>query len=375
MKCPLPVEWLDAIERGQEHELESHLAECSSCRTLIESLREAPSFKIDPTDWKIDEEALASAPHWAARVATEVNYGQIWLTRSDFDHTSVSYSDVERVFVVVLDKPSEEYGWSWVPVAPLLTDTDNVTTTDLILRSTDSTLNVPFGAYFRYQTLLAIQQLETCLGELTAEGRKVFDDVMAGKFDDARFGTSLEAADDLRLVRTEFLRDVIDQLGAVYAEMTALHAEGVGDEASTIAMRETMEALSELADVAHESVSNVILLSRWNPLSHVVLDKLAAASSHISDERFSSYFRSGHGASEVRAVLNWDSNDLLFWFERLEDELRGAQVFVCLMTGSGEKIVSPPFEATPETRVSLPKEWAVLPSEVEDIELAVTSSD
>jgi hypothetical protein len=283
----------------------------------------------------------------------------------------VSYSNIDRVFVLVLDDPVEEHNFQWVDVAPVLTDTDSATSTDLLLSAEQSTLGVPVAAYFRYQVTLMRNQLAACIGELTHAGQKVLQAVKAGNFDEARFGAQLESADDIRLTHTESMREIIERLASVYP---AIEAEAIAHGASDpgLAVVPAFESAWSALDLVAKNVSDLIELKRAHPPSFAYPTQLAAASEEDIDP-LAVYFSGRKDDLELGGWLRFGAEptapDLSFSFETLSGLESHAYVVLVVITREGKPFPSPVVEPRPGTSVVVVQGEPVLPGDVETVKV------
>lgn len=375
MNCLLPIDWLELLESGDEDSMAEHLSSCPTCRTIVESLRtDATSSGAFDPDWlsKVD---LSSAPRWATSEPEEVRGGQIWLTRDSFKFDAVSYSDIDRVFVLVLDDPVKEYDWHWVDVAPLLTDTDSTTATDLLLSEDQTSLGVPLGAYMRYQTTLMTNQLDACVGELTRAGEHVLESLKTGCFDEARFGAQLESAGDLRLAQTEFLQEALGLLGAVYAQFASANEASAEAAAEHAAIERGLRASVEDAyEVVKGRVARIYELKPYRPSADRLTweARLAAASEEVVNplaQDFSVREDDIELSGTLELIYHEHGADLTFWFRAVRGLPEHARIVLWVLPTGGGPIVSPAVEPQSDTAVVLASGASVLPIEVDAVKV------
>ena len=188
--------------------MKEHLGGCLSCQAIVESLRNTESARTELGDWASESTSLIAA--LVSLQPDDVRFGQIWLTRDSYQFGTVSYADLDRLFVLVLEDPVEEHDWTWLTYSAL--DGHRFGYVHRSSPGTEqSTLEVPLATFYRYQTTVMRNQLDSVIGELTGEGREVLQAVERGDFDAARFGAALESAHDLRLSHTGFLAEAIDR--------------------------------------------------------------------------------------------------------------------------------------------------------------------
>jgi hypothetical protein len=369
MNCLLPIEWLELLETGDQESMEEHLDSCPSCRSIVESLRANAAEEAFSSDW-ISTVDLSSSPQWALSDPDQVRAGQIWLTRESFQINKVSYSNVDRVFVLVLDDPVEEYNWQWVNVAPVLTDTDSATSTDLLLSADQTTLDVPVAAYLRYQTILMRNQLDACIGDLTEAGQEVLQTVKAGSFDEARFGAQLESPNDIRLARTDFLQTAVDQLGAVYTVISS--ADLAASEEATehpSSERDVREAIEGAYERFKGHIARIYELKpSIPPPEQLSYQTRLAASTEADVNPLARYFSIRKDDVELAGTLELIYHergaDLTFWFRAVRGLPEHVRIVLCVIPHHGQPIASPAVEPQRDTAVVIASGAAVLPIEV-----------
>jgi hypothetical protein len=214
MDCPLPIDWLDYLE-GREVDdavgLAAHLADCRRCQALVAELsQQSTGIELTPYTGA----ALARAPKWVEEERPEIAVGQIWLTVGV--GSGKTWTALRQLALVVAAR--EEFDQTWFSVAPLTTETELATNSDLLLDAEDTTLGVPLAAQFRLQTPLAREQLESCLGQATERGQELVTATLAGTLANEHFGAALTRANDRRLRRLEQTRELMAQLAIVYGE-------------------------------------------------------------------------------------------------------------------------------------------------------------
>lgn len=371
MNCLLPIDWLDLLEQGDDAVMEEHLASCLSCQAIVETLRRDPSEGALTDGWTSGL-GLASAPKWDPSEPKEIRFGQIWLTRDSFKFDEVSYANLDRVIVLVLNDPVEEHNWPWVHVAPLLTDTDSATSTDLLMAAEQTRLNVPLSAYLRYEGVLMTNQLDACIGELTDPGREMLQAVQAGDFDAARFGAALESAFDARLEQTESLRAAMDQLTTVYASVQESSAE-----ASVSQERSFESGVAGALEAFKSRIAHVYQLmpEKW-PIaqSGFAAARLAAASKTEEVNPFLRHFALRESGVELAGTLELKQHetgaaDLIFLFQSVRGLPKDALVVICVFPQKGEPIASPVVHPEQESQVVVASDAPVMPIEVDTVEV------
>lgn len=223
--CPLPVDWLDFLEGTPSDASSSHLEECASCRMVFDTL------KHRDLDAESKEQSVAvggqAGLRWDERQPDHASFGEIWWTASSFEAASVQYKDLDRVPLLVLDVSLEARGPSSVEGAPLWLDWENATSSDLLLEGEDTSTGIPWRVLFRLQTVVERRQLDSCIGALTGRGEKLVRDVLAGRLDEASFGTALESEHDPRLRGDQWIEKIVRTLGHGLATLEEAEDEGL----------------------------------------------------------------------------------------------------------------------------------------------------
>lgn len=196
MICPLPIDWLERLQTDEQEALaDDHLRTCVSCRALVERLRRSalsnePSLArppAAPVAWRDDPDCPLQA-------------GDIWLSASTFESASISYSELDRLPLLMLDDGVEEEGGRWFDVVPLDSDTENAAELHLLLFPEDSSLGVPLRARFDLQGPVEAGQLQGAVGSLSPAGEELIAAAVRNVAPEARWGPPLAGPDDLRLL-------------------------------------------------------------------------------------------------------------------------------------------------------------------------------
>jgi hypothetical protein len=212
-QCPVPADWLSYLQGDLSAVSANHLDECLSCRQVVDKLKPIAAGSGQFGDWLKGVDLHQGRP-WTETVPDAPVAGQIWLSTGSFAGDGFSYKDLDRLPILVLGVASEDAGDKWLDVVPLWTDTENATTTDLVLSRTETSLNSPLRALFHLQMTLALGQLSSCVGELTDSGELLLRNVVAGHADPLRFGDPIDADGDARLESSRWLEDIARVIGA-----------------------------------------------------------------------------------------------------------------------------------------------------------------
>jgi hypothetical protein len=137
------------------------------------------------------------------------------------------YTDLNRLFLAVLDVGPEEAGSGWYQVAPIWIDTENADSTDFLLRPADTTLGGHWRMMLGLQALVNRAQLDTCVGELTDNGRKVLS-ALEGEIPIERIGTEIEGDDDPRLGANAWLESIVALLNTAHLAKAESEGENGG---------------------------------------------------------------------------------------------------------------------------------------------------
>jgi hypothetical protein len=209
------MDWLDLLDGRPSPADRAHLADCPSCRALIDSLETTSAGEP-----RLNNNRSAASPVKLEEHATALAAGQMrWVAPSDAD---------VRIPVLVLDVDTDEPVESdadmvddTVHVVPLWTDRENATSSDLLLDAEDSSTGVPWRVAFRRQTILPAHAIGNELGELTSSGRgkvsSAEDGIIAPEFS----GPDIESEFDPRLSADDWLGEVLQLSRTSSGEPTA----------------------------------------------------------------------------------------------------------------------------------------------------------
>src|SRR5262249_52797680 len=151
-----------------------HLADCVSCRVLVEELR-----RDLPSRSELRPEAVPDSrawPVWVGAKASPARFGEIWWTSQAIGK---SQGPTGRILLLILSDLWEEERQSWCDVVPLSTDIENATSVDFLLSRGDTNMQVPWRVCFRFQTVASPEVLDTRIGALTASGHAEIERVLA----------------------------------------------------------------------------------------------------------------------------------------------------------------------------------------------------
>lgn len=385
MDCPLPIDWLDYLEQGDDDanvDLVAHLEGCRRCQLLIEDLRrQSVGVELDGYQG-VALEMLKAFPRWREEERSEISVGDIWLTRGEFDD---AYADLPRQIVLVIGE-REEFDKRWLSVAPLTTETETATNSDLLLSVDDTTLEVPLAVQFRAQTPLLKEQLASYLGTTTESGRELLAGALAGTLERGRFGAGIASALDRRLRRIEETRELMVTLARVYSDALSqaeLAAEQAGEGATHV-----HEASSESwglrlvgaekewpVETDEAGVGQVLVfLSRVKaPTEPGVL--AWAASTVRPSNRLIDHFAFVSGSRELRARLELKvrGEEMLLLFIEAVSGFSSSPVSISFAKPNGERVDSPPFEPAAGAEVVVARgSVGVAPSELDQLELRLS---
>ena len=212
--CPLPIDWLNFIEDQDDPELERHLESCLSCQALVTALKdEAAGDEFG--DW-LSRVDLSAAITFQPKKIERASFGELVLSASSYSDGDISYEGLDRVVFVVLDSGEQRSGHDWFRVAPADTDVENATSTDLVLRPSETELATPWRVLFAHQAVLQAAQLEASIGALTDAGKETLRRALTGELGDERFGVTLEGPSDPRLVAEKPIEELMRTLRAPF---------------------------------------------------------------------------------------------------------------------------------------------------------------
>jgi hypothetical protein len=197
-RCPLPIDWLEFIEGEGDPELARHLDSCLSCQALVSALKEE-SPADDFGDW-LSRVDLKDSIVFQPRKVERPSFGDLVSSASSYSAGDISYDGLDRLFFFVLDNGHEREGSEWFRVAPADTDVENATSTDLVLRPSETEPATSWRVLFAHQTEVNVAQLEGLIGGLTDAGKETLRHALVGELGDERFGSPLEGPSDPRLI-------------------------------------------------------------------------------------------------------------------------------------------------------------------------------
>jgi len=347
MRCPLPIDWLDSLEGAASEERTFHLRDCRPCQLLVEQLRrdlpDLPQLRLvrapDADTW----------PRWREHDTVSPSFGEIWWGTPP----PGSQHDLVRVPLLLLSESWQEGGRSWFDVVPLSTDIDSATPLDLLIRESETDLRAPWRAHLRHQTVAERSALETCIGKLTAPGRRTVQEALAGRPLGDRFGSAMEEPVGSRLDTTAEIEDSVRQLGRSYALM---------QEAGALA-----HGLSRvLSFEMHHTAKSVGTMGQLS---------LAAASSAEEREVRWEVDVTERGRLVGRLEHRAPDDELLFVVEETTSVQVGPGVRAWIVAWSkrqDQALTSAPFLPAAGMQVSLGRDQGIFPQEVTRVELRLS---
>jgi len=344
MRCPLPIDWLEHLEGVRSEELAAHLLECRACQVLVEELgrERRPQLHLSRVP-NVD-----SWPHWREAEAPLAGFGEIWWTA---DSIGSAHALVPRVPVLVISDVWQEAGRSWCEVVPLSADTENATSLDLILRRTDTDLEVPWRALLRYQTVVEMRELDSRIGRLTDAGQGVVHAVLAGNGPEERFGSPIEGPDDPRVRIPEDFADSVRLLGKRYARL--LEQDKNARSSGRILSFE-MRRSSITPGVPSRTLS------------------LAAASEAEHENRPWIVEIPERGRIQGRLEHRYSDDELLFVIEDVAEDQLGLRTTAWIAAWSGQldaPVTSQSFHPTDDRTVVIARDLGIFPREIDRLEL------
>lgn len=384
MDCPLPIDWLDYLEELEVDvsvDLAVHLNECRRCQLLVEDLRQQ-SVGVELGAYQ--GAALESLSQWHEdEERTEIAVGDIWLTSAEFAN---AYAGLRRQLVLVVAE-REEFNKRWLSVAPLSTETETATNTDLLLNSGDTSLGVRLAVQFRAQTPLLKEQLTSCLGAATDSGLELLAGAVAGTVQRGRFGAAIANPLDRRLWRIEETRRLMATLASVYSE-TLSQAEEAAENESSAGLSESWGGLRLVsaegewlgepkeADVgaAIEAGQVLVFLSRVKPPTEPGVLALAASTVRRSNPLIDHFaFVSGGRELRARLELKVRGEEMLLLFIEAASGFSSSPVSISFAKPNGERVDSPPFQPAEGAEVVVARgSVGVAPSELDQLELRLS---
>jgi hypothetical protein len=300
--CPLPIDWLDLLDGRPSVATRAHLDECASCRAVVDELTATIDERADDRGiQQLSAQHRRRATLTTNTVQPEVTAGQIWWL------TAETLEQRLPVLIVAVAK-DEDTSQPLVDVAPLWTDEDNATASDLLLNESDSTTGVRWRVAFRRQALIRGASLHALAGTLTASGQGLLNEALAGHIQAERRGTELESDNDPRLVADAWMDRILAGAAASVNE---------DDEGAELpAVSETLTAAGPSVDlIAIDSTSGKALafeLKLRRDTAGAQSHKLAAASPIVGKSVTEATLRDEATGIRVTAVL---------WADYRTDEL------------------------------------------------------
>ena len=342
MRCPLPIDWLECLEGAASDELEAHLSKCRPCQVLVEELRRDSRPSLHPANLPKPE----SWPRWNETHQAAPTCGEIWWTRQSLGSAD---DDLPRVPVLVISEVWPEKGSSWCELVPLSSDIENATSLDLVMLRSDTDMNVRWRALLRHQTIGATSDLETRIGQLTAQGETLVKNVIEGRAPADRFGSPIDGAEDSRVRAPQEVDRAMRLIGCSYAELLTDREQAKPARVLAFPMRPAVAhgesaagplSLAASTDVEHETTSwSVDIPQRGRVhgrVDHRYLDdELVFVVEDITEEPL------GFGATA------W----IAFWSDRL-----------------AAPVTSVPFDPKRDHEVSISKGLEVFPQEITRLE-------
>jgi hypothetical protein len=226
IKCPPAIDWMDYLAGKQLPAKEEHLGGCPSCQAVIESLKRNRTDQIRFGNWMSGLDIHSYHP-WTETKPSEPTVGQIWFSSPTFSSHGYSYKNVDRIPWLILEQTDSRLGnLSWFNVAPVWTDIENASQTDLVLETEDTSLGGSFRVLFHLQTVVAHEQLHSCVGRLSVPGVDLVTEVLAAHFPPDRFGVPFDDETDPRIVSADWIEEIAKILGSFYGHVFELDGHG-----------------------------------------------------------------------------------------------------------------------------------------------------
>jgi hypothetical protein len=213
--CPNPVDWLHALEAGAlPAALRTHLSACPSCREVTRRLEPVLGATSVP-DFSLPARPRTDG-RWSERAVIDPPRGTFCVTSGAFDQHGCSYSGLDRLLVLTLTEPEEEFGSRWIEAVPVDTEVEASGPVDGLFRPVDSTLDIPLRLRFGLQVRLSVDQLASEVGRLSDSATSQLTRLVAGDMEAIAFGTAYEHAFDWRRRVDPEAEDVVATLSGAY---------------------------------------------------------------------------------------------------------------------------------------------------------------
>jgi hypothetical protein len=345
MRCPLPIDWIEYLEGAGSSDLALHLTECRPCQILVDELRRDKRPSLRPTN----QPAADSWPRWSEAKEAAPRFGELWWTASSLE----SSRELPKIPVLVLSETWLEEGHQWCEVVPLSTDIESATSLDLVMRRSETDMNVPWCVLMRYQTTAEISALESRIGRLTERGKALIADVVDGRIPADRTGSPIEGPQDSRGRLSEDLEPPFKLLGRRYAR---LH-EGAEEQALVarvlrFPMRQVFFNESTLGQLSLAASTNV-----EHETKHWAVDVPL------------------RGRLQGRVDHHFFDDELHFVIENVVEEQSGLGPTAWLAVwyvGLNEPVTSQPFDPKADRDVLIAKGLEVFPREITRLEFRLS---
>jgi hypothetical protein len=284
-------------------------------------------------------------------------FGDLVLSASSYSAGAISYEGLDRVIFLVLDDGEQREGGEWVRVAPVDTDVENATSTDLVLRPSETELGISLRVLFAHQTVLNAWQLDESIGKLTARGLVVLRQAVGGELLDERFGVELEGPSDPRLIADRPTEELMRTLREPFFAL----GESVAEEASL--------AVAEDARAVDASFGGQLFELKWLPLKE---SQLAWAAKSDPTDKVLTAELTLPSLGEITALLryDWMNDTLLFVIDDLQGFVsKKIELMVC---GRRGKFETPAFKPERDREVVLVEKRGFSDKEVEQLAVRVS---
>jgi hypothetical protein len=291
------------------------------------------------------DSGLAKTGFWREEQRESAKKGDIWFSKSSFNSEGYDYRLPLRVPLLVIAEPHDAGRHTWLYVVPILLDTENATTSDLLLGANDTSLARELRVPLRGQARIATSQLDSYLGGLSDEGLSLLETCLAESIPAERSGSisDQDIADD---GYTEAVSDAFKHLAGFH-----WHLREAGPEAVT----------SNPAVEHRVKGKSFVLLGSFQRLlgepSHEWESRIAAKTSMA---RGSTWLRweTGPRLLEVRVDVDlWGGNVLRLAVMNARG-IKHTVMIVVEAEGQGQ-IESAPFEPKPGASIDLAQTMAL----------------
>jgi len=235
---------------------------------------------------------------------------------------------------------------------PLSSDVESATSVDVVMRRSDTDMNIPWCVLFRHQTTAEIGDLESRIGRLTDRGKALIANVLDGRIPADRTGSPIEGPQDPRARLSEDLERSLKLLGRRYARLHEGPEEAQAARVLTFPMRQVLFNESTIGQLS-----------------------LAASTSVEHETKHWAVDIPLRGHLQGRVDHRFFDDELHFVIENVVEEQSGlgpTAWFAVWYVGLNEPVTSQPFDPKTDHDVLIAKGLEVFPGEITRLEFRLS---